>query len=71
MSDSSIDWNPLMLDPSNPVPFANKPSFTSLIGTETCCQTPGRSINFISKTSHPLSFISFNASLDSFAILNS
>ena len=51
MSLSLIGWNPLMLDPSNPIPFSNRSSSTSLAGIEKCWSLPNRSVNFRSTNS--------------------
>ena len=51
-----------MLEPSNPVPLANRLSLTSLGGTPTCCKVPGRSVNFRSMICTPSSATSFTTS---------
>ena len=43
MSDSSMVWNPRMLEPSKPMPFSNRPVSNSLVEIEKCCHSPGRS----------------------------
>ena len=43
MSLSWMCWNPLIDDPSKPMPSTNKPSESSSTGIEKCCQVPGRS----------------------------
>src|SRR3989442_1502470 len=42
MSDSSIDWNPRIEEPSNPRPFSKMSSLSSDTGIEKCCHRPGR-----------------------------
>src|ERR1043166_2008919 len=51
MSDSLMAWNPLMLLPSNPMPFSNRSSVSSAAGMEKCCHSPGMSTNFRSTIS--------------------
>src|SRR6516164_6805 len=63
MSDSSIVWNPRMLDPSKPMPSSKTSSPNSLAETEKCCQSPGTSQNLRSTTSTLLSFANFITSL--------
>src|SRR6266852_6069078 len=53
MSLSSMDWNPRMLEPSNPSPSEKLPSSSSPSGRLKCCQVPGRSTKRTSTTSTP------------------
>src|SRR6266571_3703122 len=53
MSLSSIDWNPRMLEPSNPSPSLKLSTSSSPRGRLKCCQVPGRSTNLTSTTSTP------------------
>src|SRR4051794_35734369 len=48
MSDASMDFQPRMLEPSNPNPSSNTSSVNSPIGQEKCCQVPNVSTNFTS-----------------------
>jgi hypothetical protein len=43
MSDSWIDWNPRMLEPSKPMPSVIASLSTAEAGTEVCCHVPGTS----------------------------
>src|SRR5262249_9492667 len=59
MSDSSMVWNPRMLDPSKPIPSSKTSSPNSLAETEKCCHSPGTSQNLRSTISILLSFANF------------
>src|SRR5262249_25347568 len=59
MSDSSMVWNPRMLDPSKPIPSSKTSSPNSLAETEKCCHSPGTSQNLRSTISTLLSFANF------------
>src|SRR6516162_7641131 len=59
MSDSSMVWNPRMLDPSKPIPSSKTSSPNSLADTEKCCHSPGTSQNLRSTISILLSFANF------------
>src|SRR6266566_2013753 len=56
MSLSSIDWNPRMLEPSNPSPSLKLSTSSSPTGRLKCCHVPGRSTNRTSTTSTPSAF---------------
>src|SRR3989440_5181467 len=56
MSLSSIDWNPRMLEPSNPSPSLKLSTSSSPNGRLKCCHVPGRSTNRTSTTSTPSAF---------------
>ena len=43
MSLSWMCWNPLIDDPSKPMPPSKRPSESSSTGIEKCCHVPGRS----------------------------
>src|SRR5437879_2754015 len=56
MSLSSIDWNPRMLEPSNPSPSLKLSTSNSPNGRLKCCHVPGRSTKRTSTTSTPSAF---------------
>src|SRR5437899_3163221 len=56
MSLSSIDWNPRMLEPSNPSPSLKLSTSSSPNGRLKCCHVPGRSTKRTSTTSTPSAF---------------
>src|SRR5438093_4814927 len=56
MSLSSIDWNPRMLEPSNPRPSLKLSTSSSPNGRLKCCHVPGRSTKRTSTTSTPSAF---------------
>src|SRR5712692_2572685 len=62
MSDSSIVWNPRIEEPSKPSPSSKMSSFSSEIGIEKCCQSPGRSMNRRSTILAPFSLASLSTS---------
>ena len=57
MSERSMLWKPLMLEPSKPSPSVYTSSLHSRLVTEKCCQAPSRSVNFTSTTTTSLSSI--------------
>src|SRR5262249_33578022 len=48
MSEASMDFQPRILDPSNPKPSLNESSLSSSMGQEKCCQVPKVSTNLMS-----------------------
>ena len=63
MSLALIGCQPRMLDPSKPYPSSKLPSSSWLMGTEKCCQTPGKSMNRMSSILAPFSFAKASTSL--------
>ena len=55
ISLSWIFWNPLILEPSNPIPSRSADSVMRFAGTEKCCHVPNKSTNFKSTCSTPSS----------------
>src|SRR3990170_4343905 len=53
MSDVCIDCQPRMDEPSNPRPSSKILGVNSSTGTEKCCQSPGKSMNFMSTITAP------------------
>ena len=51
MSDSWIDWNPRIDEPSKAKPSSNTPGSKNEIGIVKCCMMPGRSQNRTSTNS--------------------
>src|SRR3989338_1094141 len=73
MSDSCIFWNPLMDEPSKPIPSTHidlvrsSISVISEAGMEKCCHSPGRSLNLRSTICILFSLTIFMTSLAAFS----
>ena len=62
MSDSWIDWNPLIEEPSKAIPAASDSALTVAAGTVRWFMKPGRSQNRMSKTSTSSSLMNLTSS---------
>src|SRR5262245_21441349 len=51
-----MERQPRMLEPSKPYPSWKLDSLNSWMGTEKCCQRPGKSMNLMSRICAPFSF---------------
>src|SRR4030067_3692616 len=57
-----IACQPRILEPSNPNPSSNDDNSSADIGTETCCQRPGKSMNLRSNITALFFFANSNTS---------
>ncbi|GBE00619.1 hypothetical protein BMS3Abin08_00037 [bacterium BMS3Abin08] len=62
ISDALIACHPLIEEPSKPTPSSKVSSLSSSIGTEKCCQIPGKSMNLKSTITTSFSWANANTS---------